>query len=253
MYTGIVCPKDWILQKNKLTNFETVLIKNGNHVGSSVLLLLAWIAVSDGRVDSKELGRLREIARASNHLQDVDEIIEIAKQQDIDALGIASEIVSMNIDSDRSDLFMQMAIGMAIADGYLITTENFIIRYIADLLGLSRARFQKIFMEVTGKEIPEPSDPSSAEYWQSRSYQNSQESQSQSAQSHHSTNHSAKYFAILGLEPGASKEEIKKAYRRLAQIHHPDRFHSLGQESVAAATSTFQRIKDAYDYLVKYA
>jgi DnaJ like chaperone protein len=51
----------------------------------------------------------------------------------------------------------------------------------------------------------------------------------------------------------ASKEEIKQSYRRLAQIHHPDRFSSLGEESVAAASQTFVRIREAYDYLVKYA
>ncbi|WP_405418779.1 hypothetical protein [Marinobacter flavimaris] len=42
-------------------------------------------------------------------------------------------------------------------------------------------------------------------------------------------------------------------YRRLAQIHHPDRFTALGEESVAAASQTFVRIREAYEYLVKYA
>ncbi|MCY3819438.1 MAG: J domain-containing protein [Gammaproteobacteria bacterium] len=60
-------------------------------------------------------------------------------------------------------------------------------------------------------------------------------------------------YAVLGLEKGASKEEIRQAYRRLAQVHHPDRFSSLGEESVAAGTSTFQRINEAYAYLVRYA
>ena len=29
-------------------------------------------------------------------------------------------------------------------------------------------------------------------------------------------------YKVLGLEPGASDEEVKQAYRRLAKKYHPD-------------------------------
>ena len=31
------------------------------------------------------------------------------------------------------------------------------------------------------------------------------------------------YYDVLGLQKGASKDEVKKAYRKLAMKYHPDR------------------------------
>ncbi|GGW46169.1 MULTISPECIES: J domain-containing protein [Halomonadaceae] len=58
-------------------------------------------------------------------------------------------------------------------------------------------------------------------------------------------------LAVLGLMPGASKTEVRKAYRRMAQLHHPDRFYSESEHQVALASARFQRIKNAYDYLMQ--
>lgn len=58
-------------------------------------------------------------------------------------------------------------------------------------------------------------------------------------------------LAVLGLTPGASKTDVRKAYRRMAQLHHPDRFYSESEHQVALASARFQRIKNAYDYLMQ--
>ncbi|MCH2197813.1 MAG: J domain-containing protein [Flavobacteriales bacterium] len=52
------------------------------------------------------------------------------------------------------------------------------------------------------------------------------------------------YFQILELKPGASTDEIKKAYRRLAKVHHPDRAGGN------ADPKTFIAINEAYEFLV---
>lgn len=52
------------------------------------------------------------------------------------------------------------------------------------------------------------------------------------------------YYTILELPPSASPEEIKKAYRRLAQVYHPDK---NGDDRYNAAR--FTDIKDAYEIL----
>lgn len=50
------------------------------------------------------------------------------------------------------------------------------------------------------------------------------------------------YYQILGLERNATSAEIKRAYRKLAQEHHPDR-------KGKARSEEFVQIKEAYEVL----
>ncbi len=52
------------------------------------------------------------------------------------------------------------------------------------------------------------------------------------------------YYKILGVAPEASHEQVRKAYRRLAKKHHPDR-----QGGSKAAEEKFKEIADAYSVL----
>ncbi len=56
--------------------------------------------------------------------------------------------------------------------------------------------------------------------------------------------HLKDYYQILELEPSAGLTEIKQAYRRLAQIHHPDK-----NNNDPYAASLFADIKEAYEVL----
>ena len=57
-------------------------------------------------------------------------------------------------------------------------------------------------------------------------------------------------YRILGLPPGASSDEVKSAYRDLAQVWHPDRFsHSSrlqekAQRNLTRINEAFQTLKD---------
>src|SRR5512144_1949784 len=52
------------------------------------------------------------------------------------------------------------------------------------------------------------------------------------------------YYEVLGVPRGASEDEIKKAYRKLAMQHHPDR--NAGDK---AAEQKFKDLSEAYDVL----
>lgn len=51
------------------------------------------------------------------------------------------------------------------------------------------------------------------------------------------------YYEVLGIDKGASKDEIKKAYRKLARKYHPD----VNKE--AGAADQFKEVKEAYETL----
>ncbi|MDG6479827.1 molecular chaperone DnaJ [Glaesserella parasuis] len=52
------------------------------------------------------------------------------------------------------------------------------------------------------------------------------------------------YYEVLGLQKGASEQEIKRAYKRLAAKHHPDK-----NQGSKEAEEKFKEIKDAYEVL----
>ncbi|MGO2131563.1 MAG: molecular chaperone DnaJ [Halomonas sp.] len=52
------------------------------------------------------------------------------------------------------------------------------------------------------------------------------------------------YYEVLGVDRGADQKEIKKAYRRLAQRHHPDR-----NPDDEKASELFREVTEAYEVL----
>jgi uncharacterized membrane protein YkvA (DUF1232 family) len=57
-------------------------------------------------------------------------------------------------------------------------------------------------------------------------------------------------YTILGLSSGASSEEIKRAYRKLANKYHPDKVSHMGEEFRELAERRFKEIQSAYQELM---
>ena len=69
----------------------------------------------------------------------------------------------------------------------------------------------------------------------------------------HTDGYAPSYWEVLGVEPGASLQEIKKAYKRKALLLHPDKACSAGkcdtEEKRTKANQRFRDLVEAYEAL----
>ncbi|MBA3533813.1 MAG: DnaJ domain-containing protein [Ardenticatenales bacterium] len=57
------------------------------------------------------------------------------------------------------------------------------------------------------------------------------------------------YYEVLELLPSATAEEVRRAYRELVEIHHPDRMRGLRDEVQRRAEARLRLINEAYTIL----
>jgi DnaJ like chaperone protein len=58
-------------------------------------------------------------------------------------------------------------------------------------------------------------------------------------------------YKVLGVSPNATNDEVKRAYRKLALEHHPDKVAALGDDVRKAAEKKFQEINAAKERVWK--
>ncbi|NOY06194.1 MAG: J domain-containing protein [Chlorobi bacterium] len=60
------------------------------------------------------------------------------------------------------------------------------------------------------------------------------------------------YYAVLGLTPDATMEDVSKAYRDIISKYHPDKTTNLGQELQELAAQKSREINEAYQWIKEH-
>lgn len=219
-----------------LSEFERILVTRKEPTRTCFVLVLCWLAQCDGQLADDERELLRQVTEGSGSEVQLDELLGIARRATVGDLQLALEILRETNPAMRRPI-LQLVISLALVDGHLLAIENHIVRLMADVLGLGLDGLNDAFREMTGHDFPEPEDPGDPAYWERRRSGASASTREQD-------------LAALGLEGNPSTDEIRAAFRRLAKVHHPDRFASAGPEAVKTAELQFKRIRAAYERLV---
>lgn len=89
--------------------------------------------------------------------------------------------------------------------------------------------------------------------YRSHNYQQEQHSSTNNRAWQNKTNTTEDNYAILGLQSTATKEQVKRAYRKLISRNHPDKLIAKGasEKEIKAANEKTSRISNAYDQICK--
>lgn len=129
-------------------------------------------------------------------------------------------------------IFMEIQVQAALADGALDQKEWAILSHIAQTIRFRVSSLERIV----------------------RSAQAYQEFRSQDKSRPRSPQEELlRAYEILGIEPTASVQELKRAYRRLMSQHHPDKLIAKGlpEEMLDMAKEKTQAIRSAYEAIME--
>ena len=201
--------------------------------------IMGHIAKADGRVSPEEI-KLAEHVMQQMHLNGEQRKAAIAlfNQGKEDGFALDDVLEQFRKECRRKITLIQMFIEIQLqaiyADGVKHLSEDKILKHICTQLGYPYslvAQLESLIIAQQGGY-----QYSSAEGARSSSY-GLQEA-----------------YKILGAKASDSDADVKRAYRRLMNQHHPDKLISKGlpEEMIEIATDKTQEIQKAYDLVSKY-
>jgi DnaJ like chaperone protein len=190
--------------------------------------VMGHIAKADGRVTTAEISAAETImARMQLDPQQRKAAIRLFNEGKKDGFPLQGVLDQFRREChgrrNLLQMFLEIQIATAMADGRIHGDEKRILFIIGEALGFDHHAIEQLFGFVGAGQAPE--------------------------REKHSL---ANAYRILGVGKDADDAEVKKAYRRLMNQHHPDKLIAKGlpEEMIKIATEKTREIKAAYD-LVK--
>ena len=181
----------------------------------TLLVLSAAVMKADGNVKRSELDYVKRFFLQNFGQQRAENYIKMLREildKDYYLYEVSQQVGRYMDYSSRLQL-LHYLFGIADADGRISQEELDVINTISDYMGITNSDFAS----VKAMFIKETDSA----------------------------------YKILGIEPSATDEEVKKAYREMAKKNHPDLVTNLGEEVRQAAEKKFQEINGAYESIKK--
>lgn len=181
----------------------------------TLLVLSAAVMKADGAVKKSELDFVKRFYLQNFGQSRAETYIKMLREilkKDYNVYEVSQQVGRYMDYATRLQL-LHYLFGIAQADGAIVSQELDVIQLISDYMGVTGSDFKS----VKAMFIKE-------------------------------TNNA---YKILGIEPSATDEEVKKAYREMAKKNHPDLVSSLGEDVRQASEKKFQEINEAYETIKK--
>ncbi|MBO7521904.1 MAG: TerB family tellurite resistance protein [Opitutales bacterium] len=194
----------------------------------------AKIAKAKGVVKREEIGEIekifRELGLSQASRQKAIGYFRNAKNSARPVEDIASDFARIfpSIESRRT--FLQILLRIALSDGQMQAEEFEALKKVCRALGIDASVLSGFYSGGSSRSA----SGSGGGY--SRPYEDL-----------------AQAYAILGVKPGASTDEIKTVYRKKCKDLHPDvlRSKGLGEFAMKAIEAELAKVNEAYDKIMK--
>lgn len=181
----------------------------------SLTVLIAAILKVDGKVVKSELDYVKHFfvnQFGKEAAAEATLMLRDILKKDIPVKDVCQQI-RVNMDYSSRLQLLQLLFNISLADGTINISEQELINSISGYLSISMNDFASI------KNMFVPETDSS--------------------------------YKILEIEPSATNEEVKKAYRKMAMKFHPDKVSHLGEEYKNSAEEKFRKVNEAYELIKK--
>ena len=181
----------------------------------SLLVLSSAMMKADDKVLKSELNYVKQFLRSQFGESQTTEMLKILKdllQKEVDLGPVCNQIKGFMSHAQRLQL-VHYLVGIANADGHIHEKEWSLLESIARRLNVNHKDLESLYSMYKVDND--------------------------------------RYYRILEIEKGASKDEIKKAYRKMVKKYHPDKLGDIGEEAKKTAIEKFRMVQVAYDELNK--
>ncbi len=207
---------------------------------SATFSIMGHIAKADGRVSENEIAMARQIMDhmklQGEQKQAAIDLFNQGKSSGFDLEGVLSQF--KQVAGRRTTLlqmFLEIQLHAAYADGKMDTSERDIIFKIARYLGFSSQHVEQLSALVRSSL---GMGRNRYNFGQGEAYKSDKDLLKEA-------------YEMLGANTAMSDAKVKKTYRRLMNQHHPDKLVSKGlpEEMIQIATEKTQQIKAAYELI----